>query len=182
MRALDHDVAVPVDQAAPGLCLLAPKQKDDRMMLRRNRIHDGARELLPTMAGMAVALPCANSEDGVQKQNAVLGPWLERSARRHLVTAILAELGKDVSQRRRPRAIGRREGKPMSLTRSWVRILAQDDCPDAFERGSTKGLEHLLVRRVDLACLAFGRDEALDRLQVVCQQPIAEGLAPVGRN
>jgi hypothetical protein len=30
MRALDNDVAVPVDQAALGLRPIAPKQEDDR--------------------------------------------------------------------------------------------------------------------------------------------------------
>jgi hypothetical protein len=70
----------------------------------------------------------------------------------------------------------------MSLARPGIWILTQDDRPDAFEGGSTKGLEHLLVRGIDLACFALGHDEALDHLQVVSQQPIAESFAPIGRN
>ena len=103
MRAFDDDVPVPVpvDQIALRLRLLAPKQEDDWVMLCGDRIHDGARELLPAMAGVAVAFPVANREDGVQKQDAVFGPRFERATRRHLVTTVLAELGEDVAQRRR---------------------------------------------------------------------------------
>jgi hypothetical protein len=98
------------------------------------------------------------------------------------MTAVIVELRKYVPQRRRPRAIGRREGKPMRPTTPWIWVLTQDDSPDAFQGSSTKGLEHLVLGRVDFTCLALGRDEALDRLQAMCQQPIAEGFAPIGRN
>jgi hypothetical protein len=134
------------------------------------------------MAGMAVAFPVANREDGVQKQDAVFGPRLERAARRHLITAVLAEFGQDVAQRRRQRAIGRREGESMRPTTPWIRVLTQDYRPDAFEGGSTKGLEHLLIRRVHLTRLALGRNEALDGLEIMRQKPIAENIAPTGRD
>ena len=128
--------------------------------------------------GVVVGVGATNDENSAVREKrgrlAGTGRCHRASRAESAGAAVLAELGEDVAKRRRQGAIGRREGESMRLATPWIWILTQDDRPDAFEGGSTKGFKYLLVWWVDLACLALGRDEALDRFEVVRHQPIAE--------
>lgn len=77
-------MSVSIDQLAFGLRRITPQQEHDRPGFGRDGIHHGARELLPAESHVTAGVAAPNGQDGVEEQDAMLGPRDQRSPIRDL--------------------------------------------------------------------------------------------------
>lgn len=135
------------------LCGFSPKQKHHLIALLVDNRDGLVRKLLPSALGMGVGLAVLDGQRGIEQEDSLLRPLAEIPVLGHseLDVLIAAEVLVDVLERgRRRHWFEHTEAKSMSLPGLVVRVLADDDHLDASDGRHLKGVEDVLLLRVDL--------------------------------
>ena len=106
----------------------SPQQENYGLFALIEKLYHPVREYLPAHALVGISLSLPNSQNSVHKQNAAVSPLFQVPVGRGRYTQIGVQLLINVLERRRDsRAFLNRKAKPVSLTRSVVRILPDND-------------------------------------------------------
>ena len=109
---------------------------------------------------MAGRSPGSHRESGVEEQDTLVRPVLERAVIGDRAAQIAGELFVDVHQRRwRLDSGAHREAKAVCLARPVIGVLAQDQGFHRCIRSEMEGREDLIGWRVDLVRLTLRGDE-----------------------
>src|SRR5215207_11546228 len=98
MRGLDRDVAVEVEQRLLPARERAPEDEHDPLRLRVDRLQDGVRERLPTLAGVRARLSRAHGERSVEQQHSLRGPRFEVAVCGDVEPEVVTQLLADVDE------------------------------------------------------------------------------------
>ena len=81
MHTLQHQMPTPVDLGTPLLRRTAPCEEHDAPRpLQGDGVDDFLRELFPALLRMAIGFVCADSQTGIEKQDAAVCPGSEKAA------------------------------------------------------------------------------------------------------
>ena len=118
------------------LCFTSPQHEDHPRLLRGNQFDHAIGEWLPAASLMRIGLARPDCEDRVEHEDALPGPGLQIPVIGDLAAHIFMEFPIDISQREGQRPNGRLHGETeaMRMTRSWVRILADEQHTDLVIR------------------------------------------------
>ena len=124
------------DQRPLFLGLTSPQDEDHPRLLRGNQLDHAIGEWLPSPSLVRIGLASPDREDRIEHENALPGPGFQIPVIGNPASHIVMKFSIDVSQREGQRPDGRLHGETeaMGMTRSWIRILADQQHPDLVIR------------------------------------------------
>ncbi len=184
VRRLQDQVLLCIYERLLALRELAPEQENYGVAFIGNSPDDRIGESMPADMGVGISPVRLHSQRRIEEQDALLCPMLEIAMIRQGQSEIVADLLKDIDQRRR-RLYALRYGKGEAVRLSWpvIRILAKDDDPHFFQRRVLKGIEYQSPWRVDrLPCRLLGLQEADDLPKIRLLELVGESGFPISRD
>ncbi len=170
-----------IDQVLLSAGGRSPQDKDHRLLLCRHGSDDLIGEGLPSLLLMGGGLAGPHGQGGVEQQDPLGGPVGKIAVLRAGNAKVAFHLLEDVLQRRRSgNAASDRETETVSLTRSVIRVLTEQQHLDRRIRRQMEGGKDLVMGWEDLMCGPFGVDELLELGPVRLLELGSKNWIPVG--
>ncbi len=166
MRRFDDRVLERVEKGDLGASVSTPKNEHESPLLGTEDSNRHVSKRFPTYVPMATRFMGTHGENGVEQENPLLGPSLQKAVLRWGHPDVGLEFPVDVAEGWGDSyPMPDRESESMGLPRAVVGVLAEDDDPHVVKR-HLEGTEDLSCRRVHDVRRSIGCHEVCELLEV----------------
>ena len=167
MGRTEDEVARTVYDGALALCVAAPEDEDQVLFLLVQKTYDRVSKCLPSFSLVRTGFVGSYRQGCIQQENALFGPAGQVAACRDVSANVISYLFENILQGGwELNPIVDRETQSVSLSRSVVGVLTDDDHLDRLKRAKVEGIEDVCTGRIAWAGLIFGLDKVGKGLKI----------------
>ena len=179
VHRFQNQVLEGVNQSLFGNGIVTPKDEDEVLAMLRKGADGGVGELFPAVTRVRGGLSGTHRQRGVEQQHPFPRPLLEVARTRHGHAEVVVQLLEDVLQAgREGHAIGHREREAVGLSRTVVRVLAQDDHLHLVERREVESVKDQRTRGINGILSLLAHEERLEVGKIGCLELWPQHLVP----